>query len=142
MKGKVLPLEEVQDQVFSQRLMGDGFAIELDDDYVYAPFDGEVVMTYPTGHAYGLNSEDGIEVLIHIGMDTVALNGNGFKPQVKVGDKIKQGDKLVFVDCEYIRSQNKSLVSPIIFTSGEHITLKQIKEVKTLKEDIIELKEE
>ncbi|MFQ6861322.1 MAG: PTS trehalose transporter subunit IIBC [Beduini sp.] len=142
MEGKLIPLEKVEDQVFSQRLMGDGFAIELEGNAVYAPFDGEVVMTYPTGHAYGIKSQDGQEVLIHIGMDTVTLQGKGFIPLVKAGDTIKQGDKLVEVDRTYILQQGKSLVSPIIFTNGQEITLKQSGKIKALQEKIIELKGE
>ena len=142
MEGKLIPLEKVEDQVFSQRLMGDGFAIELNGNAVYAPFDGEVVMTYPTGHAYGIKSQDGQEVLIHIGMDTVALQGKGFTPLIKAGDRIKQGDKLVEVDRAYILQQGKSLVSPIIFTNGQEIALKQSGKIKALQEAIIELKGE
>ncbi len=82
MQGRLMPLTEVEDQVFSQGLMGDGFAVELKDGQVLAPFSGEVVMTFPTKHAYGLRREDGLEVLIHIGMDTVQLNGEGFESYV------------------------------------------------------------
>lgn len=142
MEGTLMPLEKVADQVFSQRLMGDGFAIELEGTAVYAPFDGEIVMTYPTGHAYGIKSQDGQEVLIHIGMDTVALQGKGFTPLVKAGDRIKQGDKLVDVDRAYILQQGKSLVSPVIFTSGQSIVLKQSGKIKALQKEIIELKGE
>ncbi|WP_041140030.1 PTS trehalose transporter subunit IIBC [Beduini massiliensis] len=142
MEGIMMPLEEVEDQVFSQRLMGDGFAIALEGNAVYAPFDGEVVMTYPTGHAYGIKSENGLEVLIHIGMDTVALQGKGFIPLVKAGDRIKQGDKLAEVDRAYIIKQGKSLVSPVIFTSGQKIMVKQTGKIHALQARLIDLKGE
>ena len=90
MQGRLMPLTEVEDQVFSQGLMGDGFAVELKDGQVLAPFSGEVVMTFPTKHAYGLRREDGLEVLIHIGMDTVQLNGEGFESYVQQGDQVVQ----------------------------------------------------
>jgi len=91
MKGKIIPLSDVDDQVFSTKMMGDGFAIELDDNKVVAPFDGEVIMTFPTKHAYGLRRSDGLEIFIHIGMDTVQLNGEGFNCLVKTGDLVKKG---------------------------------------------------
>lgn len=139
LEGSLLKLSEIDDQVFSQGLMGDGFAVELESSEVISPFDGEVVMTFPTKHAYGLKSNDGLEVLIHLGMDTVALNGVGFECFVKVGEKIKQGQLLVKVDLEYIKSQQKSLVSPVIFTSGEKINLLALEKVK-LAQKVIEMK--
>lgn len=78
-------------------------------------------MTFPTKHAYGLKRDDGLEVLIHIGMDTVQLNGNGFESFVNQGDRITQGQTIAKVDLEYVISQKKSVISPVIFTSGEHI---------------------
>lgn len=78
-------------------------------------------MTFPTKHAYGLKRDDGLEVLIHIGMDTVQLNGKGFESFVNQGDFIKQGQTIAKVDLEYVLSQKKSVVSPVVFTSGEHI---------------------
>ena len=121
MQGRLMPLTEVEDQVFSQGLMGDGFAVELKDGQVLAPFSGEVVMTFPTKHAYGLRREDGLEVLIHIGMDTVQLNGEGFESYVQQGDQVVQGQVLAKVDIDYVLSQGKSVVSPVVFTSGQHI---------------------
>lgn len=121
MAGNLIPLSKVEDQVFSQGLMGDGFAVELKNGEIIAPFSGEVIMTFPTKHAYGLKRDDGLEVLIHIGMDTVQLNGKGFESFVNQGDFIKQGQTIAKVDLEYVLSQKKSVVSPVVFTSGEHI---------------------
>lgn len=134
LQGTVIPLSEVEDKVFSEGLMGDGYAVELKSGEVVAPFDGEVMMTFPTKHAYGIKRSDGVEVLIHLGMDTVELNGEGFECLIKVGDKVKQGDIIARVDLDYVRKHGKSLVSPIIFTSGQHITLQDKKEVLSNQE--------
>lgn len=119
--GKVIPLSETDDQVFSQGLMGDGFAIELSEGDIRAPFDAEVVMTFPTGHAIGLRRNDGVEVLIHIGMDTVEMNGKGFEVLVKQGDQVKMGDLLVRANLDEIRKAGKSTVSPVVITSGQKL---------------------
>lgn len=116
-------LNEIEDKAFASGAMGEGFAVELTDGKVIAPFDGEVMVCFPTGHAYGLKSTDGTEILIHIGMDTVQLDGKGFDVKVKAGQKIKQGDVLVQVDLDYVKSQGKPLTTPIVFTDGSHIEL-------------------
>lgn len=139
MQGRLMPLTEVEDQVFSQGLMGDGFAVELKDGQVLAPFSGEVVMTFPTKHAYGLRREDGLEVLIHIGMDTVQLNGEGFESYVQQGDHVVQGQVLAKVDIDYVLSQGKSVVSPVVFTSGQHIEC-QGQDVQYKQENIFQWK--
>lgn len=141
MQGRFMPLSEVEDQVFSQGLMGDGFAVELKDGEVLAPFSGEVVMTFPTKHAYGLRREDGLEVLIHIGMDTVQLNGEGFESYVQQGDYVTQGQKLAKVNIDYVLSQGKSVVSPVVFTSGQHIEC-QGQDVQYHQENIFKWKGE
>lgn len=135
MKGHLIPLNEVEDQVFSQGLMGDGFAVEITDGKILAPFSGEVVMTFPTKHAYGLKREDGLEVLIHIGMDTVQLNGEGFESLVSPGDHVTQGQEVARVDIDYVLQQGKSVVSPVVFTSGQHIEV-QAKDVDYKQENV------
>lgn len=141
MQGRLMPLSEVEDQVFSQGLMGDGFAVELKDGEVLAPFSGEVVMTFPTKHAYGLRREDGLEVLIHIGMDTVQLNGEGFESYVQQGDHVTQGQVLAKVNIDYVLSQGKSVVSPVVFTSGQHIECQE-QDVQYHQENIFKWKGE
>lgn len=123
MEGDLLELSQVEDQVFSQGLMGEGFAIKLNKGQVVAPFEGEVIMTFPTKHAYGLKRADGLEILIHIGMDTVELNGEGFECFVQIGDKVKQGQTLCNVDFDFIKSKGKSVVSPVIITSKHDFRL-------------------
>ena len=88
MTGILLPIEQCPDPVFAGKIMGDGFAIELTGAEVTAPVSGTIATAFPTGHAYGINPEDGKEILIHIGMDTVALNGQGFDVKVKQGDTV------------------------------------------------------
>ncbi|MEG0451582.1 MAG: PTS system trehalose-specific EIIBC component [Coprobacillus sp.] len=122
-QGNVLKLEQVEDKVFSEGLMGEGYAVEIDKEEVIAPFDGEIIMTFPTKHAYGIKRSDGVEVLIHLGIDTVELEGQGFESYVEVGDIVKQGDLIAKVDLDYIAKKGKSLVSPIIITSGQHVEL-------------------
>ena len=130
-EGKVMELSEVEDKVFSQGIMGNGFAVELTSGTVRAPFSGEVTVVFPTGHAIGMKRADGLEVLIHIGMDTVELNGKGFSLKVKQGDYVSAGDVLVEVDLDYIKSEGKSLVSPVVFPNGQDVSLKVQGNIKT-----------
>ena len=130
-EGKVMELSEVKDKVFSQGIMGNGFAVELTSGTVRAPFSGEVTVVFPTGHAIGMKRADGLEVLIHIGMDTVQLNGKGFSLKVKQGDYVSAGDVLVEVDLDYIKSEGKSLVSPVVFPNGQAVSLKVQGNIKT-----------
>lgn len=133
-------LSDIEDKGFASGAMGEGFAIEMQDGKVVAPFSGEVMVCFPTGHAYGLKSNDGKEILIHIGMDTVELDGKGFDVKVQIGQKIKQGDVLVNVDIDYVKSQGKSLVTPIVFTDGRKVELLQENvAVKAGDENIIKL---
>ena len=130
-EGKVMELSEVEDKVFSQGSMGNGFVVELTSGTVRAPFSGEVTVVFPTGHAIGMKRADGLEVLIHIGMDTVELNGKGFSLKVKQGDYVSVGDVLVEVDLDYIKSEGKSLVSPVVFPNGQAVSLKIQGNIKT-----------
>lgn len=133
-------LNEIEDKAFASGAMGEGFAVELTDGKVIAPFDGEVMVCFPTGHAYGLKSTDGTEILIHIGMDTVQLDGKGFDVKVEAGQKIKQGDVLVQVDLDYVKSQGKPLTTPIVFTDGSHIELlKKNSNISIDDDDIIKI---
>ncbi|EMK8951916.1 PTS transporter subunit IIABC [Staphylococcus aureus] len=116
--GEVTPLSEVPDQVFSEKMMGDGIAIKPSQGEVRAPFNGKVQMIFPTKHAIGLVSDSGLELLIHIGLDTVKLNGEGFTLHVAEGQEVKQGDLLINFDLDYIRNHAKSDITPIIVTQG------------------------
>lgn len=137
MSGKCLAIEEVEDQGFASKAMGDGFAVNLQGTSVLAPVSGTVMVAFPTGHAYGIKANDGREILIHIGMDTVELNGEGFHPHVKAGDIVKQGDVLVDVELDTIKNRGKSLVSPVVFTDGTSITLQKRHEIISAGDDHI-----
>lgn len=118
MVGTVLPLSEVPDETFSSKLLGEGLAILPNEEYVYAPFDGEVITLFPTKHAIALKNAKGVDVLIHVGIDTVELKGQGFEQLVKAGDAVKQGQPLLRVDLEFIRSKGYSLVTPFVVTNS------------------------
>ena len=115
--GTYVEQEKLPDPVFSQGMMGPAFGIAPTSGNVTAPFDGTVSMMFPTGHALGLTRSDGLEQLVHIGVDTVNLNGEGFQAQVKEGQPVKQGDLLVKFDPALVRSRNLSPVVICAFTS-------------------------
>lgn len=121
--GKILPIGEVNDPVFSQEMMGPGFAVVPTSKVVVVPMDGEVVTVFPTSHAFGIKSKNGIEMIIHIGIDTVELNGKGFKPLVKQGDVVKAGDALVEVDFDVLKSEGKDPTCMIIFPNKEKFSI-------------------
>jgi glucose PTS system EIICBA or EIICB component len=116
-EGEIVELDKVPDEVFSDKLLGDGFAVVPKGNKVYAPADGEVTVLFPTKHAVAITTKEGLEVLIHVGIDTVSLNGEGFTAHVAQGDKVKKGDLLLTLDLELIGAKVKSLISPVIITN-------------------------
>lgn len=116
-KGKVIPLCEVNDDAFAQEALGKGIAIEPSEGKVVAPFDGTIMTLFPTKHAIGIVSDNGCEVLIHLGMDTVKLNGKYFEAKVEQGAKVKKGDVLITFDLEAIKQEGYSMQTPIIITN-------------------------
>lgn len=119
-KGKIIAFEEVPDKTFSQKLLGDGFAIDITDGKIIAPISGKLETVFPSGHAFGIKGANG-EVLLHIGIDTVSLNGEGFDVKVKQGDFVKQGDVLVNVDLDKIHQLGKSTLTMVLFTEGNKV---------------------
>ena len=117
--GKLLPLSEVKDEVFSSGAMGEGVAVEPSEGVLHAPADGKVVMTFPTGHAIGMKTSDGAEILMHIGMDTVNLQGHGFETLVAKGDEVKAGDELVKFDIDAIQAKGYVVTTPIVVTNSK-----------------------
>ncbi|MBS6183847.1 MAG: beta-glucoside-specific PTS transporter subunit IIABC [Clostridium celatum] len=118
--GKVIELEKVNDPVFSSGAMGKGVAIEPVDNKVYAPFNGTIEFIADTKHAIGLLSEDGVEVLIHVGMDTVKMNGRGFNVKTSVNSKVKAGDLLLEFDRNIIEKEGYSLITPVVITNADN----------------------
>ncbi|KFN87898.1 PTS diacetylchitobiose transporter subunit IIC [Streptococcus equinus JB1] len=118
MIGQVVKLENVPDEVFATGAMGKGIAIDPADGTVVAPAAGEITLVFPTGHAIGMRTENGAEILIHVGMDTVSLAGKGFNTFVQVGDKVDAGQKLLEFDLATIRDANLPVISPVIVTNS------------------------
>ncbi len=117
--GELLHITKVPDEVFSTKMMGDGFAIKSNDGIIVSPVDGKVGVVFETKHAIIIESTEGKEILIHLGIDTVNLKGEGFEVFVNVGDEVKAGDKLVKMDIPFIEANAKSSISPVIFTNLE-----------------------
>lgn len=117
MTGTILAITEVPDPVFAEKMMGDGFAIDPTEGVVVSPVDGEVVNLFPTKHAIGIRSESGREILIHIGIDTVQLKGEGFTAKIAQGDHVKAGQELVTFDLAFVKQRAKSMITPIVFTN-------------------------
>jgi sugar PTS system EIIA component len=117
-KGKCIDISNVNDEVFSKKMMGDGVAIIPTDNIVHSPCEGEIVMVFPTKHAFGITMNNGVEVLIHIGMDTVNLNGLGFKAFKNKGDKVKHGDKIIEFDSNYLSNKDLDMTVMVIITNN------------------------
>ncbi|MBY6037483.1 PTS glucose transporter subunit IIA [Fictibacillus nanhaiensis] len=117
--GKIVSIEEVPDPTFAEKMMGDGIAIEPTEGVVVSPVNGEIVQFFHTKHAIGIQSESGAEILIHVGLETVSMDGEGFEGFVKVGDKVKAGDKLLSFDLDLIKEKAASTITPIVITNGE-----------------------
>lgn len=115
--GKAVPLDQVPDPVFSGKVLGDGVAIIPEDGKIVSPVDGEVESVAETGHAYGFSTEDGLELLVHVGLETVSLKGECFKVHVKAGDKVKKGDLVAEVDLAYLAEKNINPITPVLICS-------------------------
>ncbi|MDS0527279.1 PTS glucose transporter subunit IIA [Clostridium sp. SHJSY1] len=120
--GKVVPLSEVPDPVFAQKMAGDGVAIDPTGDVVVAPADGELALVFNTKHAFALTLDNGIELLVHIGVDTVSLNGEGFEQLAQQGAKVKAGTPIIKIDREFIKSKGFSLMTPVLITNPDILT--------------------
>lgn len=118
MNGHLVTIENVPDPTFSEKLMGDGIAIKPTDGELTSPVDGEIILIPNTKHAIGIKGSTGVELLIHIGLETVALKGEGFTVHVNEGDYVKVGDPLVTFDLDFIKEIAKSMITPIIITNS------------------------
>lgn len=129
-RGEIIELQDVKDEVFASKSMGDGFAMIPEFGKVYSPVNGTIEVLFPTMHAIGIKSEDRNQYLVHIGLDTVKLKGEGFSCHVQQGDTVKQGQLLVEFDLEKIAEQNIDLTSPIIVTNLNGRTFELLKRGK------------
>lgn len=118
-KGKAVPLTEVNDPTFSEGMLGQGVAVIPSEGKIYAPIDGEVGMVFDTLHAVSLTADCGAEVLIHVGLDTVKMNGDGFVSHVQAGDKVKKGDLLLDVDLEKVKAAGYDTITPMLICNTD-----------------------
>lgn len=121
LSGYLMPIEQVPDPVFAEKMVGDGISIDPLSQSLLAPCDGEVVQLHPSHHAVTIQTREGLEILIHIGLDTVTLRGKGFSPKVKVGDRVSAGDPLIDFDADYIALHAKSLLTQIVVTNSDQV---------------------
>ena len=120
-EGTVMGVDRVKDQMFAEKMMGDGVAFNSTNGVVVSPCEGTVATIFPTNHAIGILTKDGAEILIHIGLDTVNENGKGFKGFVKAGDKVTRGQKLITFDMDALKAKGYDLAIPMIFTAMDDI---------------------
>ncbi len=121
MTGTLMAVEAIPDQVFSAKMLGDGFAIAPETGEVLSPCAGKVTQIFPTSHAIGIETPEGLEILIHIGIDTVELKGEGFTRLVQAGDTVEAGTPLLSVELEKLTGHGKSLVTPVIITNMDKV---------------------
>lgn len=131
--GKSIPLSEVPDPVFAQKMAGDGLAIDPTGDVAVAPADGELTLVFNTKHAFALTTDNGAELLVHIGLETVSLNGEGFEQLVEQGTRVKAGTPIIKFDREFIKSKGLPIVTPVLITNPDAFTsIKAIENVDTV----------
>lgn len=116
-QGRCIPIEEVPDPVFAKKLMGEGIGLSYEDDTLYSPCNGKILLIAKTRHAIGIQTSNGAELLIHIGLDTVQLNGEGFSLLVNIGDKVKAGQPLIKIDRTFMKEQGINLITPMVITN-------------------------
>lgn len=137
-KGKVIALENLDDAAFAQGVLGKGVGVELTDGKVYAPFDGTVTTLFPTNHAIGITSDLGTDLLIHVGIDTVNLNGEGFLPHIKQGDKVKRGQLILEVDLNILKEKGINVQTPVIVTNtDDYVDIIDTKQKEVNNEDML-----
>ncbi|MDN5342513.1 MULTISPECIES: PTS sugar transporter subunit IIA [Oceanotoga] len=119
--GKSIPIEQTPDQVFSEKIAGDGIAINPEEGLVVSPCKGEILQIFKTNHAIAIKEENGLEILVHLGVDTVNLEGKGFERIAEVGQKVKVGDPLIKMDLEFLKENAKSIICPIIITNMDKV---------------------
>lgn len=119
--GKLMPITDVKDEVFSQKMLGDGYAIKPTDGKIYSPVTGTVTTVFPTKHAIGITTDNNLEILVHLGIDTVELKGEPFEVAVKQGDTVKQDDYLASMNTELITAENYDDTVIVVYTNMDVI---------------------
>ncbi|GCF94841.1 PTS glucose transporter subunit IIA [Enterococcus florum] len=132
--GEAVELGQVPDQVFASKMMGEGVAFEFSGQTIAAPCDAEVTLIANTLHAVGLLADNGAEILIHIGLDTTELNGEGFEARVSVGQRVKRGDRLITFDRSFIEGKGYSLITPMVITNSSDFSVEVLKTAATFEE--------
>lgn len=142
LSGYLFPIDQVPDLVFAQKMVGDGISIDPVSQSLLAPCDGEVIQLHPSHHAITVKTIEGLEVLMHIGLETVALRGEGFKPKVKEGDQVKRGDVLIEFDADYVALHAKSLLTQIVIANSDQVArfLPRSGNVTASLDEILELR--
>jgi glucose-specific phosphotransferase system IIA component len=133
-RGKRIDLKDVPDALFANKMIGDGFAVYPESKEICSPVDGKIVHIFDTNHAVGLKTDDGLEVLVHIGIDTVKLKGEGFKRIASIGQKVKVGDILIECDLEYLKENAKSIITPVVITNMD-----QVQKIEQIETDYFEI---
>src|SRR5262245_23544118 len=121
LSGFLMPIERVPDPVFAQKMVGDGIAVDPTSQSLLAPCEGEIVMLHPANHALTLTTPEGVEVMMHIGLDTINLKGQGFTPRVKQGARVQVGDPLIDFDADYLATHAKSLLTMLVVTNSDQV---------------------
>ncbi|TSO26662.1 PTS glucose transporter subunit IIA [Lactobacillus sp. LL6] len=130
--GNSMPITDVKDDVFSTKMLGDGYAIKPSDGEIVAPIDGEITTLFPTKHAIGITTDKGLEILIHLGLDTVELKGEPFKVKVQKGDKVKKGDSLAQMDLASITDKGYDNTVIVVYTNMDILSSVSTIEPKTV----------
>ncbi|MGX7068595.1 PTS sugar transporter subunit IIA [Gemella bergeri] len=142
MKGKVVAITEVPDPVFAQKMMGDGFAIIPEEGKLLSPVSGEIIQVFPTKHAFGIKTGD-VELLIHVGLETVAMKGEGFDVLVSAGDKVEVGQALLTYDLELVKEKAKDIITPCVVTNMdivEDISVLKLNETVDFSQEVAKIK--
>ena len=142
MKGKIVDITEVPDPVFSQKMMGDGFAIIPEEGKLVSPVAGEIIQVFPTKHAFGIKAGD-VELLIHVGLETVSMEGEGFDVKVSAGDRVEVGQTLLTYDLELVKEKAKDTITPCVVTNMDvvdSINVSKLNETVDFSQEVASIK--
>ena len=131
LSGRIVPIEEIPDEAFSQKMVGDGVGIDPTSEFVLAPCDGEIGKIFETNHAFSILSKEGIEIFVHYGVDTVNLKGKGFSRFVEQGAEVKAGDKILKADLAYLKENAKSVITAVIISNMDELKSFKVGNEKT-----------